>query len=487
VILIISYFISMDTFVFAENITNEQIVKEISVGNTHLLMLDEEGAIWSAGIGNYGEFSGWFMHRKVENLPLATNVKKISAGELDSLALTSDGTVFEFDGGYRKNILENLGKVVDIAAGDGMYLALTEKGNVWSWGPSSAVEPNSRLASVDLTDVVNIAANTYAAYAVKRDGTLWAWGSDNGTYQLAREDFDPEDVNIPRKVNIPKGIIKVFAGKGYAMAIDIDKNVWAWGRNDFGQLANGTFIDQYIPQKIESIKDISQVAMGDTFVLALEDNGTVLSWGDSKYGALGNGTTTNQPMPTIIPGLSNIKNIEAGVSTSMAVSQSNQSYIWGHNLLERSPKVLNTPTLINATSLNKTGEIIEPPSVLSLKALSSSSVRLTWNKPKVPSTGSGGYFVYQNGLKIAETKDETFIINGLNPKMKYNFIVKALDSNKNNFSKNSVSISKEPAKLRKYIYNASGQLKSILYESGKEILYEYDKNGNLKKTSVVNP
>ncbi|PKQ89275.1 hypothetical protein CXK86_19690 [Paenibacillus sp. BGI2013] len=488
-IVFLSCVLSEDTSLFAAESKNDQIIKKISIGNNHLLMLDEEGSIWSAGSGMFGEFSP-MMNKVVENNPLATNIMAISAGEVHSLALTSEGSILEWGYDSRPTqIISNLKKVVDIAAGYEMNLALAENGDLWSWGTFSNIEPLGQLASVKLADVVDIAVNTDAAYAVRKDGTLWAWGDDNSSYQLGSRDIDPYTSNIPRKISIPKGITKVFAGKGYAMAIDIDQNVWAWGRNDFGQLGDGTLIDQYIPQKVKSLNSITQLALGDTYVLALEDSGTVLSWGDNTYGTLGDGTTTDQLKPTILSGLSNIKYIEAGNSTSMAVSNSNQAYIWGNNLLERFPKALEKPKLIEVTVLKGKEESIEAPTGLNLKALSSSSVRLMWNKPKTPSTGLGGFIVYQNGLKIAETNDETFIIKGLNPNEEYKFIVKATNSNKKKFSKNSETVTKKPVKKEKssYVYNSSGQLKSIMYESGKIVNYEYDKNGNLKKTTVVNP
>ncbi|PQP81110.1 hypothetical protein C0Q44_21975 [Paenibacillus sp. PCH8] len=53
----------------------------------------------------------------------------------------------------------------------------------------------------------------------------------------------------------------------------------------------------------------------------------------------------------------------------------------------------------------------------------------------------------------------------------------------------SGTVTKPVEKIAKYTYtyNSSGQLTDILFKSGKKISYEYDKNGNLKKTTVVNP
>lgn len=134
-ILVFNYVLSEDTSLFAAESKNDQIIKKISIGNNHLLMLDEEGSIWSAGSGMFGEFSP-MMNKVVENNPLATNIMAISAGEVHSLALTSEGSILEWGYDSRPTqIISNLKKVVDIAAGYEMNLALAENGDLWSWGP----------------------------------------------------------------------------------------------------------------------------------------------------------------------------------------------------------------------------------------------------------------------------------------------------------------------------------------------------------------
>ena len=83
----------------------------------------------------------------------------------------------------------------------------------------------------------------------------------------------------------------------YIKALKRDGTLWAWGRNIFGQLGDGTFIDKSIPVQIGSdYTSISAPANG-TFSLAIKTNGTLWAWGNSYYGALGDGTTEIRNTP----------------------------------------------------------------------------------------------------------------------------------------------------------------------------------------------
>ena len=87
-------------------------------------------------------------------------------------------------------------KVVDIAAGHGLSVALTDDGRVWTWGYEwhgalgrklSIVDPVTdqstpkpvNVSSSYLTNVTHIASGFAHVLALKDDGTVWAWGYNN--------------------------------------------------------------------------------------------------------------------------------------------------------------------------------------------------------------------------------------------------------------------------------------------------------------------
>ena len=79
-------------------------------------------------------------------------------------------------------------KIVAVAAGDGHTAAITDSGELWTWGGNG----DSQLGVGDTKDrhapvkvsvngqkIVAIAAGTYHTAAVTDSGELWTWGSRN--------------------------------------------------------------------------------------------------------------------------------------------------------------------------------------------------------------------------------------------------------------------------------------------------------------------
>ena len=76
-------------------------------------------------------------------------------------------------------------------------------------------------------------------------------------------------------------------GWGYSLAM-VKGQLWAWGRNDHGQLGLG-FTEH--PVKVPSSKNFVAIAAGHRHSLALSDDGTLWTWGFNGLGQLGIGDT----------------------------------------------------------------------------------------------------------------------------------------------------------------------------------------------------
>lgn len=244
--------------------------------------------------------------------------------------------------------VSGLNRVVAIAAGLLFSLALTSDGAVWTWGanptviPGNAVSPSALhprpIQVAGLRNIVAIAAGNFAAYAVKADGTVWAWG-DNNQGQLGLP-LDQSNRGTPVQVGGLAHVIAVSAGNGFALALEQDGTVWAWGANNQGQLGLDTGVTGFTnptPIQVSGLADITAIAAGGEFGLALARDGTVWAWGNDWNGELGRGTLDWQhsgglvahPAPQPVQRLGTVVAIAAGYAFALALTHDGTVWSWG--------------------------------------------------------------------------------------------------------------------------------------------------------------
>ncbi|PJN57801.1 hypothetical protein PAEAM_39080 [Paenibacillus sp. GM1FR] len=464
-------------------------INKVSVGTQHLFLLGRDGSIWSAGMnlpGLLGRSGNAFDGIGV--ISSASNVVDISAGGFRSLALTSDGTLLSWPGTTDVEIpdlITSVKNIKAIATGSNFSVLLTNDGGVWTWGSNSSGElglgdTQSRTVPTQIPNfksVVEIAASYSTTYALKSDGSVWGWGT-NATDQLGNETMDyslnPIEIKFATKVK------HIYQKAGYGAAIDINGDVWSWGTNSFGQLGDGTQTKKITPSKIEGLQGIKELALGTSHVLALKEDGTVISWGANTRGKLGDGTTTNSLVPVNVKGLTNIVSISAGANTSAAISNSSKIYLWGMDVTSNGTTTsMPRRILVDDYSL-------EVPKGLKLKLTNPSSVHLKWASLTADDDSLDGFNIYHNGVLIGNTHEREYVINNLNPDQEHRFYITTRGLLGNESEQSSVVVKKKKQKYS-FTYNSAGQLISIIYDSGKKIVYEYDKNGNLKKLNIINP
>jgi alpha-tubulin suppressor-like RCC1 family protein len=129
--------------------------------------------------------------------------------------------------------------------------------------------------------------------------------------------------NKPIKIKIPKDkkVVSIKAGRYHALALMQNGQVLSWGRNNHGQLGDGTNKDRLEPKIIEELGLIKAIAAGGDHSLAVIKNGQMKVWGRNDFGQLGDGTKKdeNKPFHLNYSKIASVIAIDVGFDHSIAL------------------------------------------------------------------------------------------------------------------------------------------------------------------------
>lgn len=124
---------------------------------------------------------------------------------------------------------------------------------------------------------------------------------------------------------------QLVAGASSSLALKSDGTAWAWGYNAFGELGDGTGIQQRQPVQVKGLSDIQGISMGGSHALALKKDGTLWGWGNNKYGEVGAGGL-GPVAPAQVAALSDVTAFAAYDFHSLAARKDGSAWIWGKDL-----------------------------------------------------------------------------------------------------------------------------------------------------------
>jgi alpha-tubulin suppressor-like RCC1 family protein len=180
-------------------------------------------------------------------------------------------------------------------------------------------------------DFESFSASSRHVCALKRDRTAWCWGY-NSQGQLGAA--VPVDGELPVRTLGLAGASQVTAGEGHSCALMSGTGaVHCWGRNDRGQLGDGTLFWSAQLSQALGLTGATNVAAGTGHTCAVNDIGEVYCWGDNATYQLGDGTQTTRLLPTKALGAlpADALQVSAGESHSCAVTSAGEAYCWGWN------------------------------------------------------------------------------------------------------------------------------------------------------------
>ena len=244
-----------------------------------------------------------------------------------------------------------LGAVDRVAAGDAHTCAIADDGDVWCWGDNSFGQlgnssyPNGDSGVPVRTSgfgagrtAVQIAAGANHTCVLTNDGTVWCWGS-NGNVELGAATGTQLD---PVQVSLGAGITasRLFAGGNTTCALTSDTFLTCWGRNNKGQIGNGTTqassgVSPTAVTGVPSTFTVSDVEVGDQHVCAVVAGGAaVRCWGYDNKGQLGTVSdgNTDKSTATLTDSVGGTaRSVSAGTQFTCVTLTDNSASCFGNN------------------------------------------------------------------------------------------------------------------------------------------------------------
>ena len=262
--------------------TSAKII-DVALGTNHIVVLDENGDVWTAGCNQYGA------------LGTDENAGRYWYGtEIDTLkkVTVSDGSV----------------KIKAVAAGQYHTILIDENGGIWTAGRNSDGElgrsdnvnsgtPNAVFKKADGLDNVKIvSAEGGSAHTVLLDenGNVWTAG-DNVYGELGRQTSGTEDSKFEKVTDGISGvkITAVAAGSSYTVLLDENGNVWTVGNNLYGALGRetkDTSDNVFGKADLQGAAAAKFIAAGGSTTIVIDTAGNVRTCGINGFGQLGRDT-----------------------------------------------------------------------------------------------------------------------------------------------------------------------------------------------------
>ncbi len=368
---------------------------QVDAGSSHSLGLTESGALYAwGGVNRFGEFGtgetdgpSTAQAVDVSGALRGKEIAQVAVGGSHSAAIDSSGRMYTWGRGGSGQLGDGReadsaspvavdttgvldGKtIVRAALGAGVTIALDSDGALYSWGGggdgengkglgTGLAEGSSTPLEVDTSGV--LAGKTITqmcvgydgpyVLALDSDGVVYSWGGNSrgqlGTGTLAGAgglELSPVAVDASG-VLAGREVVEVACGYYHSLARDSEGQLYSWGGNTYGQLANGSPLgaDTNNPTAVDlsGFADAEVTSIGAASgVSHVVVGGWPYIIGQGVWGAIGNGSTGNVTTFTAVArdGLMAGRTIESMKSGSgahhlVAVDEHGQVFAWGYNM-----------------------------------------------------------------------------------------------------------------------------------------------------------
>jgi alpha-tubulin suppressor-like RCC1 family protein len=178
---------------------------------------------------------------------------------------------------------------------------------------------------------VQIHAGSSFTCALDATGAAWCWGRNNHG-QLGDGTIDDRSSPVRVSTGLEFASLGIHGIGQHACAVTKEGDAYCWGRNDWSQLGDGTVQELRRPVAVAGGLRFKSVSAGNLFSCGLTEEGEAYCWGRGEWGNLGNGSTEERPVPTRVAGNLRFDVLKAGSSSlTCGVTTDGEAYCWGLN------------------------------------------------------------------------------------------------------------------------------------------------------------
>ena len=304
-------------------------------------------------------FDGWYVDNDTFLNPF--NMDQISMSNGSDIMLYAKWIPITHTITYQtyENITNDImlqGGFQTVSLGEFHSAAITSTGDLWTWGNHDYGQTGHDQ---------EIPTNITSLFPLSESETLervflgWEHSavltSSNQLYMFGKNDVGQLGTNSNRHSNQPINITPSFSlspnetiedvalGWGHSLALTSSGRLFTWGKNDSGQLGDGSNINAFTPKYITSRLRLApndmimSIAAGSSHSALLTKEGRLFLWGRNVYGQVGDQTNTSKHTPVEITSSFNLTTnekitaITLGWGHSAAITSNGRVFTWGFN------------------------------------------------------------------------------------------------------------------------------------------------------------
>lgn len=315
--------------------------------------------------------------------------------------------------------------IQSVSAGEYGTIVLTNLGNIYAVGRNNAGQLATGTTSnvTTFTDVSNqftmpsndrilmIASGVSHTAFLTNSGRIWMSGrNDYGQFLQDAQSTNSKPIDITGRFSLQNNerFVWVLSSKYHLFAYTNQNRLFAWGRNNYGQLGSGSTVDlktalditeQFQLQSRETIK---QVATSERHTVVLTSKGRIFTFGHNQYGQLGNDTLTSQHTPTEITNQvyllekETITQVSAALYTTTFLTSKGRVFAMGNTIGDGSAMNRKKPTEITSNLVLESKEKVSKV----LSAGSQSMILTSTGRLLVFGTNTNGQLGTGNTTKV---------------------------------------------------------------------------------------